>query len=102
MSNTNAAPDCHMNDGFERWPRWQKNSPASQFFHDHIRQYIGLAQGLRGRCQPACECPHVRRHKRTHLHSVEKQGQMLAPRLWALEITIDLMVIDADLPRQKS
>lgn len=60
--------------------------------------------GLRGRCQPAsaCECPHVRRHKRTHLHSVEKQGQMLAPRLRALEITIDLMVIDADLPRQKS
>ena len=32
----------------------------------------------------------------------DKQGQMLAPRLWALEITFDLMVIDADLPRQKS
>jgi len=27
---------------------------------------------------------------------------MLAPRLRALEITIDLMLIDADLPRQKS
>ncbi|WP_454749039.1 hypothetical protein [Ciceribacter selenitireducens] len=46
MSNTNAAPDRHINDGFERRPRWQENSPASQFFHHHIRQYIGLARGF--------------------------------------------------------
>ncbi|EJT01216.1 hypothetical protein RCCGE510_30791 (plasmid) [Rhizobium sp. CCGE 510] len=61
----------------------------------------GLAQALRGRRQPAGERFHVRGRKRAHFHPVEKQGEMLASCLRALEIAIDLAVIDADLPCQK-
>ncbi|GCA53776.1 hypothetical protein KGO5_06248 [Sinorhizobium sp. KGO-5] len=101
MSNPNAAPDRHMNDSFERRARRQESSPTSQFLHYHICQYIGLAHGLCGRRQPTGQYPHICRDKRAHLHSIDKQREMLASGLRPFEITIDLTMIDADLPRQK-
>lgn len=80
-----------MNNGFKRRARWQENSPTPQFLHHHIRQYIGPAQGLRGWRQPTRQNTHVCGRKRTNLHSIEEQGEMLAPGLRTLEIVIDAL-----------
>lgn len=90
-----------MNDGFKCRAPWKKNTATVQFFYHHIRQCIGLAQRLRGGRQPAGERFYISRHEGPHPHPVEKQNEMLATDLRALEITIDIAVIDADLPRQK-
>ena len=101
VRDADATPDCNVDDGFECSARRQENSPTSQFLHNHIHQNIGPAQGLRSRRQPAGQCPHVRRRKWAHLHFLEKQGEVLAACLRALEISVDLAMIGADLPRQK-
>lgn len=101
MGDTDAAPDRNVDDGFERPARRQENAPAAQFLHNHLRQCIGPAQGLRRRRQPAGQRPHVRRRERAHLYPLEKQGEVFSACLRAFEISIDLAMIDADLPRQE-
>ncbi|GAA5666948.1 hypothetical protein Brsp07_05471 [Brucella sp. NBRC 14130] len=101
VSDADATPDRNMDDGFECSARRQENAPTSQFLHNHIRQNIGPAQGLRRGRQPAGQCPHVRGRKRAHLHFLEQQGEVLAACLRALEISIDLAMIGTNLPRQE-